>query len=48
MPTKVHANKGIVCRRLASQCPSRTVTAIWLKHRYYKHAATRFLDVLRD
>jgi LysR family hydrogen peroxide-inducible transcriptional activator len=40
-------SKGVIFRRLAGPGPSRTITAVWRKHRYQTMAATRFLESLR-
>jgi LysR family hydrogen peroxide-inducible transcriptional activator len=48
MATRKKTGEHIIYRRLAGHCPSRTISAVWRKHRYHGIAATRFLDVLRD
>jgi len=47
MATRGRATKGIVYRRIADHCPTRTIAVIWRKYRYHSIAAERFLEVLR-
>ena len=48
MATRHSTSKTTVYRHLAAPAPSRTITAIWRKHRYHSAAAARFLDALRS